>query len=436
MPNTTQSFPRNWRDLLHTPIGGIVAGTVAVVLLTVVRWLLQDMTRRGSSSAPGEDFGVLLYFGAAAAAAWVWGWRAALFTTLLGALALPLPLIEPRMTGAGSVISICFLLLAMGLFFYALRREQEARVRAEAQVKVLTRERDRLELSEQRAAALQQRAQAVAHEQQMVLATLQKETLTASAPRIRGLRMDLVYEPASGAGLVGGDFYNIFRLSETRAAVILGDITGKGAQAAASGLVVSSMLRALFAESRSPAAVLRRLNNALVEDPDFTSFTTLFAAIVDGEKNTVVYANAGQEEPCLLGPMGQIARLEVTGPVVGMLPESDYEERSLTVPPGHTLVAFTDGLTEIRQSDGTFVDPNRTYARLSEIGGYPPSAITRQMIAWARALSGGKLRDDAALLAIEFEEKPHPLSVRLEDEPRGQEQTNDPFSVGEGIAAR
>jgi serine phosphatase RsbU (regulator of sigma subunit) len=283
-------------------------------------------------------------------------------------------------------------------------------------MRFLEREHDRLVASEQKAAALQQRAAQIADEQRAVLSTLQKETLNAHSPRIRGLRFDLAYEPATAPDtLVGGDFYNIFRLSETRAAVILGDITGKGAHAAASGLVVSSMLRAFFAETRSPALVLRRLNAVLVGDPDFSAFATLFAAVVDGAANTLVYANAGQEPPCLLSPLGNVSRLEAVGGLaVGTLPDEEYEEAIVSVPPGHVLVAFTDGLTEIRRPDGNWMDPKLLDVRLSELGGHPPHEITRRVLAWARTQAGGRLRDDVALLAIEWEQAATALAPRPE----------------------
>jgi sigma-B regulation protein RsbU (phosphoserine phosphatase) len=173
-------------------------------------------------------------------------------------------------------------------------------------------ERDRLEHLRVETARARRAYDAAAEEQRTVLMTLQRETLHASAPRIQGLTIDLVYEPAYSQTLVGGDFYNIYRLSDTRAAVILGDVNGKGAHAAANGLVISSMLRAFFAETPSPAAALQRLNAVLTRSPDFRTMATLFAAIVDGAQNTVVYANAGQEPPCLVGPWGNVTVLETT----------------------------------------------------------------------------------------------------------------------------
>lgn len=404
-----------WAD--H-PYAGYVAGSVGVCAGALLRWLLFSATQPNANIAGqvGADFGVLIYITVAAAVGWRWGRPAGAATALVGVLLLALPTPwKPEWTLAGRVLAALLLGAKAALFLWALTREQAARVQATARKAFLEREVVRLSAAEQKALALQQRAVTVADEQRAVLSLLQKETLNASAPRIQGLRIDLAYEPATAADtLVGGDFYNIFRLSPARAAVILGDITGKGAQAAASGLVVSSMLRAFFAETRSPATALRRLNAALIEDPEFSSFATLFAAIVDGEQNTLTYANAGQEPPCLLSPTGNLVRLEATGLAVGTLPDEEYEEITVPVPPGHTLIAFTDGLTEIRLPDGSWMEPGLLYARLSEMGGWPPAEITRRTLAWARTQAAGRLRDDAALLVVEWEQRPSVLSSRSE----------------------
>ena len=417
---TTNDKPReprtgfDWRERLSRlqrggPLVGVAAGALGVGAGTLLRWGFSAL------GGPSADFGVAIYLSVAATVGWVWGKAPAVAAALFGAiLLLTLPADPNNMTLVGHVLAAGLLLSKLALFLYALEHEQAARVQATAHMRFLERERDRLAQAEQKAAAHQQRAAQVVEEQRAVLATLQKETLNAHSPRIHGLRFDLAYEPATASDtLVGGDFYNIFRLSDTRAAVILGDITGKGAHAAASGLVVSSMLRAFFAETRSPAVVLRRLNAVLVGDPDFSAFATLFAAIVDGAANTLVYANAGQEPPCLLSPLGNVTRLtDAGGLAVGTLPDEEYDEVTISVPPGHALIAFTDGLTEIRRPDGTWMDPKLLDVRLSELGGYPPHEITRRMLAWARTQAGGRLRDDAALLAIEWEQAATPLAPR------------------------
>ncbi len=410
-PNGGQGGWRDWFSRLRDggPLAGIAVGAVGVGVGTLPRLLLLLATGKTA------DFGVAIYLTIAAATGWVWGRVPAIVAGLLGAvLLLAFPADRAKMAPAGHVFGALLLLGLLTLFLYALAREQAARVRATAHAGFLERERERLAHAEQRAAAHQQRAARVADEQRAVLATLQKETLAAHAPRIRGLRFDLAYEPATASeSLVGGDFYNIFRLSDTRAAVILGDITGKGAQAAAAGLVVSSMLRAFFAETRSPAVVLSRLNAVLAADPDFSAFATLFVGIVDGAANTLIYANAGQEPPCLLSPLGNVTRLtEAGGLAVGTLPDEEYDELTVPIPPGHTLIAFTDGLTEIRRPDGTWMDPKLLDVRLSELGGHPPHEITRRVLAWARTQAGGRLRDDAALLAIEWEEPATLLAPR------------------------
>ena len=406
--------------LREHPWAGVSVVAVALTLLAILRPLFNQLGESGHT-----DFGFLLALTKTIIVGWLFGRKAA-FVTLL--LCVTLLLAFPLNPGpASQAVGILLLVLSAGLFLYVLGREQNQREEAERQAAQLTQERDALERARVETARARHQSEEVAREQRQVLATLQKETLNADGPRIRHLSFDLAYVPAGTQPLIGGDFYNIFRLSDTRAAVILGDIAGKGAQAAAAGLVVSSMLRAFFTETRSPAEALRRLNTVLTTDGDFRTMATLFAAIVDGATCSVVYANAGQERPCILSPWGNVTILETTAMTLGSLPDDEIEERTLAVPPGHTLVAFTDGLTEVRQPDGSWMDPGLIYTRLAELGGYPPDQITREMLAWAKERSGGDLRDDAALLAITFEEKVSPFSPeRSPDDRRGQVELGNP----------
>jgi sigma-B regulation protein RsbU (phosphoserine phosphatase) len=364
--------------------------------VTLVRHAL-----RSPDGAVTLDFTPLLALIVTVLVGQVWGRTAAVATAGLNVvfiLAYPLGMNPPR-----RAIGIPLFLAVSAWFLYLIERERASRARAEAQAAALARERDHLEHLRRQTAAQQRAADEASAEQRTVLLTLQRATLVGTDPGIPGARFALAYAPATAAGLVGGDFYNVFRLSPTRAAVVLGDVTGKGARAAAAGVVLSSMLRAFFAESQSPGDVVRRLNAAVADDPEFPLLATLFAAVVDGPERSVVYANAAQEPPCVIGPWGNIALLESTGPAVGTFADTVYEERRIVVAPDYTLVAFTDGLTEIKLPDDTWMNPQRTYAKLAEMGGSPPGEIVRTLIEWARETSNeGRLRDDAALLAIAF----------------------------------
>jgi serine phosphatase RsbU (regulator of sigma subunit) len=394
-----------WRD----PGVGILAGVAAVVLLTILSYTLPGPDR------PNVEAALLLSLTATAVTGWVWG-RIAAVVTLSVAMLFFIAIHAFNSHGLPTArlsVGTGLLVLTSGVVAYALDRERSARLAAERRIAPLARERDRLLRLQQQAEVEIRRAEEATREQSRVLLLLQKETLTASTPRVPGLSFALAYVPASSAALVGGDFYNIYRLSDRRVAVILGDVTGKGAPAAAAGVMVSSMLRALFAESQSPANVVQRLNAALVDAPDFPLLATLFAAVVDGETGTVTYANAAQEYPCVVSAWGKVTRLEEASAAVGAFSDTRYREVTLSLAPGDTLVAFTDGLTEIRDHGNRWVDPGLVYTQLADLGGSPPQEVVNKVLAWARSIAAqGALRDDAALLAIRFE-------GRAAAEPRG-----------------
>lgn len=384
------------RDPKNDPLIGGIIGVVAAALFTLVRAALHF---KGIQDAIPV---FIYYLSAAALVGSRWGRTATIVTALAGLVFLHAFRMEvPRVR---SLVGIPFYLFVTGFLAYLLQNALEARSRAEEHAETMRDERDQHREAADEAVTQYHLSQEASREQRRILQMLQRGTLVAAEPGIEGLSFAVAYEPARASALVGGDFYAVFALSPARLAVVLGDVTGKGVEAAASGVMVSNMLRAFFRESSSPAEVLRRLNAALSADPEFTLFTTLFAAVVDGRDCSVVYANAGQEPPCILGPEGELTRLETTGVTIGVLPDARYEECRLEVPPGCTLAAFTDGLTEIRLADKTWIQPDAAYERLAELCALPPEEIVRDMIVWARSVApGGILRDDAALLAIRFE---------------------------------
>jgi sigma-B regulation protein RsbU (phosphoserine phosphatase) len=223
------------------------------------------------------------------------------------------------------------------------------------------------------------------------------EEVLMPAPRVRlpGLAVAGRYQPSRE---VGGDFYAVLPLAGGRVGLAIADVAGKGIPAARLAARTRYLLEALAVERRDPADVLQRLNAALVQDSATTLFVSLFYGVIEPAAGTFRFASAGHVPPVLLradAPEGTL--LDVTGLLLGILPEAQYVSHATTVGPGDLLVLYTDGLTEARRSDGElFGEPRLAAVVAAARDGTAEDvadAVMRAVADWA----GEGPRDDRAL---------------------------------------
>jgi sigma-B regulation protein RsbU (phosphoserine phosphatase) len=172
---------------------------------------------------------------------------------------------------------------------------------------------------------------------------VQVSLLPAEMPKIPGFSLAAFWQPAHGTS---GDYYNVYRLPGGRWGLIIADVCGKGAPAA----LYMTMMHGLFHErvknEASPAALLTQINRTLCERNMEMQFVTAFYAILEPEKATLKYAIAGHPPPFLRKAFGQVENLAGKGIALGISPEAEYDDLHLTLAPGDSLVAFTDGVTD------------------------------------------------------------------------------------------
>ncbi|NUV51542.1 SpoIIE family protein phosphatase [Streptomyces coelicolor] len=262
------------------------------------------------------------------------------------------------------------------------------------------------ELLRARRTADEAREQAEADRAQLreALAVLQRSLLPDTLPDLPGVEAAGYYHTASPMEL-GGDFYDLFELDDTRTAFFLGDVCGKGPQAAALTSLTRYTLRAAMIQDADPVDDLRILNNALMArySGDDPRYCTAVAGVFEraGDTLEVRLASGGHPPALVLRADGTAEFLNTRGGMlVGVLTSAQFVEVSTVLRPGDTLLLYTDGLTEAR------VGPDR------ELYGYD----ALQSFAAARAPAGGRalvdaltgllsdfgdgLDDDTALLAI------------------------------------
>ncbi len=181
-------------------------------------------------------------------------------------------------------------------------------------------------------------------------------------PDVPGVEIGTAYRPAADRFKVGGDLIDVYQFNNGSVAISIADISGKGIHAATRAASVKYALRAYVSAGLTPAQTMRNLNVLYMETSKFDhrdrdSFVTVFLGIIDPELRILTYASAGHEPIFLVPKDGPTTMLPPTGPLVGVLEESQhlFHQRLVSLDPkGSTLIATTDGVTEARSPDGLF----------------------------------------------------------------------------------
>jgi serine phosphatase RsbU (regulator of sigma subunit) len=172
---------------------------------------------------------------------------------------------------------------------------------------------------------------------------VQVSFLPDEMPKIPGYSLAALWKPAFETS---GDYYNIFSLPGGRWGFIVADVCDKGAPAALYMAMAHSLIRERVEKESSPAALLGQVNKALCDQDIKTNFITSFYAILDPENASIKYTLAGHPPPLLRESNGNVQVLSGKGIALGVIPEALYEDMDLSLAPGQSMVAFTDGLTD------------------------------------------------------------------------------------------
>jgi serine phosphatase RsbU (regulator of sigma subunit)/DNA-binding response OmpR family regulator/anti-sigma regulatory factor (Ser/Thr protein kinase) len=202
------------------------------------------------------------------------------------------------------------------------------------------------DVTEQRAAAeaLERANRALEHERDLVQ-LLQRAVAPAEVPELAELDIATSYRPA-GAGLVGGDWYDVLPLPDGTVLLVIGDVAGHGLPAAAAMSQIRTALRVVLLRERSPGAIVADVNR-FVLGSDIGTFATMAVVRLDPGTGACTMAAAGHVPPILLGDTVEVVDL-VPGPPLGSGLGSRYVETAFGLGPGQSLLLYTDGLVERR----------------------------------------------------------------------------------------
>ncbi len=228
--------------------------------------------------------------------------------------------------------------------------------------------------------------------------SMQRSLLPRTRPSIQGLELGAVYESSALLG-VGGDVYDYLQIDEGRLAIVLGDVTGHGIDAAADMAMAKFVFRSLARLYPEPGAFLAAANDVVVEEVGSGKFITMLYLIVDTARGEVACASGGHPAPRLVHPDGRVESLGATGLVLGIEPGQPYEALSRPFPPGAAVVLYTDGVVEASRA-GELYGEQRLDTILAQRGGLPAQALAEAVLDECRRFVGGELRDDCAIVVV------------------------------------
>ncbi|MCL5292780.1 MAG: SpoIIE family protein phosphatase [Actinobacteria bacterium] len=229
---------------------------------------------------------------------------------------------------------------------------------------------------------------------------LQKSLLTAPQ-HIPGLDIGLAYQPAISGTKVGGDFYDFIIFDEERVAIVVGDVCGKGIEAARYTALAKNAVRSFASEDPSPSSVVERANKLICGESDSFHFITLFYTLIDRKTGKVRYASGGHPPALFFDHRGDcVNELLSPGMPLGIDPGVSYEEREFLLDDGDKLLLYTDGLTEARRDDEMLGQRGVIQAFL-DLKKHRATDLAPKLVEAARSFVGGSFNDDIAVIAIE-----------------------------------
>lgn len=242
--------------------------------------------------------------------------------------------------------------------------------------------------------------------------TLQRSLVSEAPEQCRGLEFAGRYVPALAEASVGGDFYDVTPLPNGKVAVVIADVSGKGLSAAIHLAACKYMMKSLvYVHPDDPAEVLGELNEAINHCFQQDFFVTAFYAVIDPEKGTILFSNAGHPPPLLISENWKMhTRLVSTGIPLGAGEPCRYENESVSVKPGDVLLLYTDGVTDAVK-DGARLELEGLHQMVFEAGRCTNAELVDHLLELLSSDADALRKDDVALLAVSFGAAPTPKVV-------------------------
>ncbi|MCP8615730.1 PP2C family protein-serine/threonine phosphatase [Salirhabdus salicampi] len=233
---------------------------------------------------------------------------------------------------------------------------------------------------------------------------IQQRLLNANAPTIDGATLIGTSIPAR---LIGGDYYDFYRLKNGKVRIIIGDVMGKGIPAAMLMILTRGAFRSACESTDSPSETLEAMNDALYSDlRTLHSFVTVFCADWDPTTNTLSYANAGHNLPLWIHNDFIRDLPRCSGIMLGGLPNQQYKEEELQLGKKDTVFFYTDGIVEAMDKEGNQFKRMRLIDTLDEVKNHDASQIKDTVLDEIESFTQGiTQKDDITLIVFKVQKE-------------------------------
>lgn len=226
---------------------------------------------------------------------------------------------------------------------------------------------------------------------------IQQALMPKEIPQIPGFDIAGAWEPAR---VVGGDYYDVIRLSESKLGICIADVVGKSVSAALLMANVQATVRAFASDAASPAWLCSRVNSVLCNNIATGKFVTLFYGVLDAERGVLEYTNAGHLRPILIRGSRPAQQLDNGGALLGVFPDWKYEDSVAQLASGDRLLLYTDGITEAARADGEEFGEQRLIATASGVRQRSSAALRDELLSQVKSFCDSQLADDATLIVV------------------------------------
>ena len=221
---------------------------------------------------------------------------------------------------------------------------------------------------------------------------------------VPGIYSTSLYSSATAEAFVGGDFYDLINLPDNKACVIMGDVSGKGVDAASVSAAVKTSLAAYAWTGLTPCEMVRNLNHFLMGFTRFETFVTLFVGVIDLKTRKLTYCSAGHPPTFIYKAKDNIVDLlNVQSGVVGAFDDMHYKDGEVDLETGDSIFMYTDGVIEARAEDGTFFGERNLREFILECAPCGIEDFDERIIDKIRTFTNNHLDDDMAVVALCFD---------------------------------
>jgi serine phosphatase RsbU (regulator of sigma subunit) len=245
-------------------------------------------------------------------------------------------------------------------------------------------------------AQLERRAQEVLVQEELAPKRWAERLAPEDLPDFTGFEVGRVYQ--AGSGLMAGDFYDVFRITPTRLAAVIGDVAGHGIEPAITAFQAKYLLRVFLRQYRDPAQALDELNTQMSALGRSEEFISLCVVVFDTDAGTLRYASAGHPAAWLWHER-EVRPLRATGPLLMLDSSISYVSREIALDENDLLLVYTDGLAEARSGEQLFGE-DRIANLLRRDPGVAADVLCKSLLEAAVDFASGPITDDVAILAI------------------------------------